>query len=203
MDLLFANNAESTLLAPILAGDLALSVVVADAAKFPAPAAGQVFKATLVRKNTGEKEIVHVTARAANVFTIVRAQEGTVGARPSSPATSSPCGSPRACSTSSTRSRSRARPRGSRAAADITIPEGVGYQRITGVVNINRIHAAEFHDGQLVCLLFKGALTVNHNVAAGGGFSPIFLLGAANLARGVGQTLNLRFDATDNVFYQV
>jgi hypothetical protein len=79
MELLYANNAESTLSADCLTAALAATIVPADAAKFPSPVVGQqYFKVTLTRKATGDKEIVHCTQRAANVFTIARAQEGTV-----------------------------------------------------------------------------------------------------------------------------
>lgn len=74
---LLANNAFSTLAAAVNAGDLAFTIQAADAAKFPNPAAGQKFALVVVRKNTGEKEIMICTARAGAVFTVTRAQEGT------------------------------------------------------------------------------------------------------------------------------
>lgn len=78
MDLLFANNAESTLSADITAIATSFTIPTADASKFPAPTGGRIVKCTLVSKNTLAVEIVHITARAANVFTIARGQEATV-----------------------------------------------------------------------------------------------------------------------------
>lgn len=78
MDILFANNAESTLAAGISAVATSMTIVAADASKFPAPTGGRIVKCTLVVRNTLQLEIVHITARVGNVLTIVRGQEGTV-----------------------------------------------------------------------------------------------------------------------------
>src|SRR5690348_15247362 len=78
MAVLIANNVFSTLAAPVGVADLAITIAAADAAEFPNPGVGDWFIATLVRKNTGELEIVKCTARAGAVLTVQRAQEGTV-----------------------------------------------------------------------------------------------------------------------------
>lgn len=78
MDLLFNNHAESTLTGAITAAAVSLTVQTPDASKFPNPVVStQAFLCTLMRRNTGEREIVLVTARAGAVLTIQRAQEGT------------------------------------------------------------------------------------------------------------------------------
>lgn len=75
---LWANNAKSTLAAGITNVATACSVQAGDGAKFPNPSGGDWFLATLV-DNSGNIEIVKVTARTADAFTtIARAQEGTV-----------------------------------------------------------------------------------------------------------------------------
>lgn len=75
----FSNNASSSLVGSISSGSTALSVVPGDGSKFPLLAAGEWFVASLVKLVAGAPvvEIVKVTARAADVLTIVRAQEGT------------------------------------------------------------------------------------------------------------------------------
>ena len=72
---LFANNAVTTLDANLGIGVLSLTVAAGDGALFPSPTAGDWFYATL--ESGANKEIVQVTTRATDVFTIVRAQEGT------------------------------------------------------------------------------------------------------------------------------
>lgn len=77
---LFANNATSKLVAGISNVSLSLQVSAGDGAKFPNPTGGDYFLATLSRVTSGIEsnvEIVKVTARATDVFTIIRAQEGT------------------------------------------------------------------------------------------------------------------------------
>lgn len=77
MAVLLSNNATSTLAGSITSGVTQLTINGADAAKFPAPGAGQWFPVTLIDTNTGNMEVVRCTTRAGSVLTIVRAQEGT------------------------------------------------------------------------------------------------------------------------------
>lgn len=72
----FTNNASSTLAGAITTSATSLSVQTGDGAKFPALSAGQWFPLTLVNASGGY-EIVQCTARSGDVFTVVRAQEGT------------------------------------------------------------------------------------------------------------------------------
>jgi hypothetical protein len=76
--LLFSNNAGSTLAGPISNVSLTLQVQAGAGALFANPGANQYFLASLTDAATGLlNEIVQVTSRASDVFTIVRAQEGT------------------------------------------------------------------------------------------------------------------------------
>jgi hypothetical protein len=77
---LFTNNAGSRLVAGISNVALSVQVAVGDGALFPNPTGGDFFLCTLSKIVSGietNREIVKVTARAGDVFTIVRAQEGT------------------------------------------------------------------------------------------------------------------------------
>lgn len=76
MGVKFANNAESTLLAGITALATTCNVQAGHGARFPVLAAGDYFYATLVNASV-EIEIVKVTARVGDQFTIERAQQGT------------------------------------------------------------------------------------------------------------------------------
>ncbi len=75
MSFQFANNASAKLASAILSTDVTLTVVSGQGAQFPTPAGGAVFRGTL--KSSTALEIVEVTARSSDTFTIVRAREST------------------------------------------------------------------------------------------------------------------------------
>lgn len=75
---LFTNNANTTLASGITSGATSLTVASGDGAKFPNPTSPDYFLATLEAGSV--REIVKVTARSTDTFTIVRAQEGTSAA---------------------------------------------------------------------------------------------------------------------------
>lgn len=72
----YANNASSTLNGSIT--NVATSITLTDGSAFPSPAGGGWFWLTLT--DGSAVEIVKVTARASNVLTVVRAQQGTSAA---------------------------------------------------------------------------------------------------------------------------
>lgn len=80
LTLLAANNAQTVLAAGISSTATSLTVNAGTGTLFPSPVAGtSFFKLTIIDAATGSlTEIVHVTARAGDVFTIQRGQEGTV-----------------------------------------------------------------------------------------------------------------------------
>ena len=80
LTLLATNNAESTLASAISATDTSLIVSAGTGAEFPDAVAGEsYFKLTLTDAATGSQvEIVNVIAKAGDIFTIERAQEGTL-----------------------------------------------------------------------------------------------------------------------------
>ncbi|MDA4845953.1 hypothetical protein [Hoeflea poritis] len=75
-DVLFANNAASTLAAGIDAAQLTISVQAGDAGEFPQPSGNQWFHVT-VEDGSGNIETMKCTDRTTNVLTIVRGQDGT------------------------------------------------------------------------------------------------------------------------------
>lgn len=80
MTQLFANNSASELASAVTSGAVSLTLKTGDGAKFPTPSGGDFFLVTLYQK-VGQDEINHeivkCTARAGDVLTVVRAQEGT------------------------------------------------------------------------------------------------------------------------------
>lgn len=80
LSLLAANNAQTVLAAGISSTATSLTVNTGTGTLFPSPVAGtSFFKLTIIDAATGTlTEIVHVTARNGDVFTIQRGQEGTV-----------------------------------------------------------------------------------------------------------------------------
>ncbi|MBI1202608.1 MAG: hypothetical protein GC182_08870 [Rhodopseudomonas sp.] len=72
----FTNNATTTLAADITDTATSLSVAASTGMLFPTLSDGDIFKGTL-KDSSNNIEIVKVTARATDVFTIERGQEGT------------------------------------------------------------------------------------------------------------------------------
>jgi hypothetical protein len=77
---LFTNNAGTTLATGINSSVTSLTVAAATGGLFPNPTAGQYFYCTLSNAAGTTIEIVKVTARSTDTFTIVRGQDGTTAA---------------------------------------------------------------------------------------------------------------------------
>jgi hypothetical protein len=73
---LVKNNAFSTLLSSIASGATSLTVASGTGLKFPSISGTDFFYATLI-DSSNNYEVVKVTARATDVFTILRGQDGT------------------------------------------------------------------------------------------------------------------------------
>jgi hypothetical protein len=73
---LFSNNASAALASSITTASTTITVTTGAGAQFPAISGGNYFYATLT-DSSNNLEIVKVTARASDVLTVVRAQEGT------------------------------------------------------------------------------------------------------------------------------
>lgn len=77
---LFANNAKTTLAAPITSTQTTITVASGTGALFPNPTTGQQFKITLVSAASASVyEICNCTARSGDTLTVLRGQEGTSG----------------------------------------------------------------------------------------------------------------------------
>ena len=77
MSILYTNNAATTLSASITSGATSLTVSSGTGTLFPNPTSPDYFLLTLQGVSGTPTEIVKVTARSTDTFTIVRAQEGT------------------------------------------------------------------------------------------------------------------------------
>ena len=79
LTMLAANNASTLLVSDISASSTTLQVSTGTGDLFPSPVSGiSYFKVTLTSLAAGKtKEIVHVTSRSGDTFTITRGQEGT------------------------------------------------------------------------------------------------------------------------------
>lgn len=76
MTVKFANNAVSTIPAGLSSTATTLTVSTGQGSRFPILGAGDYFYAT-ISSVAGAYEIVKCTARADDLFTVTRAQEGT------------------------------------------------------------------------------------------------------------------------------
>jgi hypothetical protein len=79
---LFANNAVSLLASSITNVATSLTVTTGHGARFPTITGSNYFLATLCQLSGVDEvnfEVVKVTARSTDTFTVVRAQEGTTG----------------------------------------------------------------------------------------------------------------------------
>jgi len=79
MTIQFTNNASTTLASGITAVATSLTVATGAGALFPTPSGAAFFYCTLQNVAGTLREIVKVTARTTDTFTIVRAQDGTSG----------------------------------------------------------------------------------------------------------------------------
>lgn len=77
MKQLFTNNAVTLLADPILASSTTLRVLSGYGQMFPTPQANEFFVVTLEDQQATQREIIKVTERNGDVFTVLRAQEGT------------------------------------------------------------------------------------------------------------------------------
>lgn len=79
MGIKLTNNAASTLLADINSTATALTLAAGTGELFPVLGAGDYFNLTVI-SSAGAYEIMLCTARAGDVLTVTRAQEGTIAA---------------------------------------------------------------------------------------------------------------------------
>jgi len=75
---LFANNASSRLLNDISPLQTSIQLLPGEGDRFPSPGLNQIFKITVMDYVTGDREIMHCTARSGDVLTVERGREDTV-----------------------------------------------------------------------------------------------------------------------------
>lgn len=78
MNVLFNNFASGTLLLDIAIGDLTLELDMGQGAFFPQPVLPGDYSVLVIEDVVGNKEVVHMTDRVVDVFTITRGEEGTI-----------------------------------------------------------------------------------------------------------------------------
>ena len=78
MSVLFTNNAATVLASGISNSATSLTVASGTGIQFPSPTGVDYFLVTLQSISTGQSEIVKVTSKSTDTFTIVRAQESTI-----------------------------------------------------------------------------------------------------------------------------
>lgn len=76
---LFANNASSELLNDIDPVQTTIELSASEGDRFPSPGLNQIFKITIINYVTGDREIMHVTARSGDTLTVERGREDTTG----------------------------------------------------------------------------------------------------------------------------
>ena len=199
MELLFTNHGGSTLSANITAIATSLTIPAADASKFPSPGANQYFKCHLERKSTGEKEIVHVTANAAGVFTIVRAQEGTTGLTFITGDTVALRFTKTECELLDSASKQNFTP--VVAANDMTLTPG--FTTVSGNTQINRLTNTNFVGGQRLVIVTSGTPTIKHNQAGAGAARAILTKTAADVVMAADKTFEAVYDESANVFREI
>ena len=76
MSILLTNFASAQIASPVGLGDTEITVEGGAGAAFPAPA-GSDYCVLVAENVSGIKEVMHMTARASDVFTVSRGQEST------------------------------------------------------------------------------------------------------------------------------
>lgn len=77
------------------------------------------------------------------------------------------------------------------------------YFQITGTTQINLLSSVGWQGGSVVTLKFNSTPTVKHNQTVSGNNRPILLAGAVDFVATANDTLTLRYDSTDTVWYEM
>lgn len=88
------------------------------------------------------------------------------------------------------------------AANNLTLGLDGNYFQITGATQINLIDNTAWPGGSWITLKFNSTPTVKHNQAVSGAFKPLMLAGAVDFVATANDTLSLRYDATDALWYE-
>lgn len=88
-------------------------------------------------------------------------------------------------------------------ANNLTLGSDGNYFQINNNTQINILDNTNWQGGSIVTLKFNSTPTVKHNQAASTTWRPIMLVGAADFVATANDTLTLRYDSTDQVWYEV
>lgn len=88
------------------------------------------------------------------------------------------------------------------AANNLTLGGDGNYFQVNGATQINLILNTDWQGGSVVTLKFNSTPTVKHNFAASGNNKPVMLAGAVDFVASANDTLTLRYDSTDAVWYE-
>jgi hypothetical protein len=186
MTQLFTNNASSTLAAAITAAATTLTLAAGDGAKFPNPQAGDDFLITVFQRvGTSEQnwEVMLCSARAGDVLTVARAQEGST-ARAYGTGDFVEC---RLTAAAILPTRAGALTGALNEAAPVAIASSASVAigaaksntvNVTGTTTITAFDAAPI--GAIRRTVFAGALTLTHNAAS------MILIAGANIVTAAG-----------------
>lgn len=89
------------------------------------------------------------------------------------------------------------------AANNLSLVGKGNYFQISGATQINLLSSSVWQGGAVVTLKFNSTPTVKHNQVVSGANKPIILNGAADLVAAASNTLTLRYDSTDSVWYEM
>lgn len=80
--------------------------------------------------------------------------------------------------------------------------DGADYFQVTGTTQIDRVDNTGWQGGSVITLKFDSNPVVRNNQAASGTERPVILSGAANFSSSASDTLTLRYDSADAVWYE-
>lgn len=88
------------------------------------------------------------------------------------------------------------------AANNLALGTTGNYFQVDGATQVNLLSSTNWQGGSVITLKFNSNPTVKHNQGVSGAFKPVLLAGAADFVASANDTLTLRYDGTDAVWYE-
>jgi hypothetical protein len=186
MTIKVTNNAYSTLAGSITDVATTLAVQAGHGARFPSLSAGEYFYATLI-DSSNNLEIIKVTARSTDSFTMTRGAEGTTNRA----YTSGDRIELRITAGTITDFAAGTLSPAVASAGTVTLQAGA-LTHITGTTTITDVDFTPANDGAWAMVIFDGALTLTHHATT------LKLPGGANITTAAGDRAIFVQDSTDN-----
>lgn len=188
MSIRLTNNAVSKLAGSLTAGTTSFSVTATEGAKFPAIASGEVFPCTLIKIVGSEPvyEIIKVTARAVDTFTVERGQEGTT-------ATTFSAGDVIELRWTAKTGESALDIKGANIASAATVDLNAATGDFIHITGTTTITAITLDSGLERDVVFDGVLTLTHNGTS------LILPGNVNITTAAGDRATFRGEGSGNV----